>query len=146
MKSKLFSRFFCLFVVLCYASGLSSVPQHCQLLKGYVPSGLPSVSLFVVGGKHCETDEKCHRRVQSFISLSRSDQKATEGEKKTLLITSVDFELDFLVSPHSVNCMHLSFPLLCFNVIARLQHSTPGESSMPISKSCSLVLSIEIIF
>lgn len=29
MKSKLFSRFFCLFVVLCYASGLSSVPQHC---------------------------------------------------------------------------------------------------------------------
>lgn len=36
----------------------------------------------------------------SFISLSRSDQKATEGEKKkTFLITSVDFELDFFSQP-----------------------------------------------
>lgn len=102
--------------------------------------------LFGVGEKHCETDEKCHGRVQSFISLSRSDQKATEGEKKTFLITSVDFELDFLVSLHSVNCMHLSFPLLCFNVIACLQQSTPGESSTPTSKNCFLLLPIEIIF
>lgn len=40
IKSGLFSGLFSLLAVLCYVSALSSVPQHCLLLKGYVPTGL----------------------------------------------------------------------------------------------------------
>lgn len=130
----------CKWLILC-APALLAVERICsqwtsQCLIIYLVSEKSTAKLMKNATEGCKV-------LFVFQGLIRRPPKE---KKKTFLINSVDFELDFLVSPHSVNCMHLSFPLLCFNVIARLQQRIPGESSMPISKSCFLLLPIEIIF
>lgn len=75
MKGELFPLFFCLFAVCVTQVAYPACSSTVSCRKGEFPADFPESDCFVYREKRCETDEKCHRRVQSFTSLLRSDRR-----------------------------------------------------------------------